>query len=71
LGFIYGFSLGQITIVQMLISFLLLWGITLLNKRSSFKGVNRKNIIPIMMTGCFVGLTSIFYYGAMQYLPYH
>ena len=22
-----------------------------------------------MMTGCFIGLTSIFYYGAMQYLP--
>ncbi|WP_096271978.1 EamA family transporter [Paucisalibacillus globulus] len=69
LGFSYGYSLGQITIVQMLISFLVLWVLTLLNKRASFKGVNRKNILPIIMTGCFVGLTSIFYYGSMQYLP--
>jgi len=69
LGFSYGYSLGQITIVQMIISAFLLWSFTIFNKRSSFKGINRKNILPIMMTGCFVGLTSIFYYGAMQYLP--
>lgn len=68
LGFSHGYSLGQITILQMLISAFLLWSITLL-KRSSFKGLNKKNIPQIMMTGCFAGLTSIFYYGAMQYLP--
>ncbi|MEH7179686.1 EamA family transporter [Neobacillus vireti] len=68
LGFNYGYSLGQINIVQMIISSFLLWSLTLL-KRSSFKGLNRKNIPQIMVTGCFIGLTSIFYYGAMQYLP--
>ncbi|QUG43646.1 DMT family transporter [Psychrobacillus sp. INOP01] len=68
LGFSYGYSLGQINIVQMIISFLLLWSFTLI-KRSSFKGLNKKNIIQIMITGCFIGLTSIFYYGSMQYLP--
>ncbi len=68
LGFSYGYSLGQINIVQMVISFLLLWSFTLI-KRSSFKGLNKKNVIQIMITGCFVGLTSIFYYGSMQYLP--
>lgn len=69
LGFSYGYSLGQIIIVQMLISFLFLWTLTLLNKRSSFKGITKKNILPIMMTGSFVGLTSVLYYGSMQYLP--
>ncbi|WP_068674239.1 DMT family transporter [Oceanobacillus sp. Castelsardo] len=68
LGFSYGYSLGEITIVQMIISSFLLWSFTLL-KRSSFKGLNKKNILQIMITGCFVGLTSIFYYGSMQYLP--
>ncbi|WP_316569472.1 DMT family transporter [Neobacillus sp. YIM B06451] len=68
LGFGFGYSLGQITIVQMSVSFLLLWSITLI-KRSSFKGLNKKNILQLLMTGCFMGLTSIFYYGAMQYLP--
>lgn len=68
LGFSHGYSLGQINIVQMTISFILLWSFTLI-KRSSFKGLNRKNVLQIMMTGCFIGLTSIFYYGSMQYLP--
>jgi drug/metabolite transporter (DMT)-like permease len=68
LGFSNGYTLGQINIVQMSISFLLLWIFTLV-KRSSLKGLNKKNTLQIMMTGCFVGLTSIFYYGAMQYLP--
>ena len=68
LGFSYGYSLGQINIVQMVISFFLLWSFTLI-KRSSFKGLNKKNVLQIMITGCFIGLTSIFYYGSMQYLP--
>ncbi len=68
LGFSYGYSLAQITILQMIISTVFLWSITLI-KRSSFKGINKKNVPQIMMIGCFAGLTSIFYYGAMQYLP--
>jgi len=68
LGFSYGYSLGQINIVQMLISSFLLWSITLI-KRPSFKGLTKKNLPLIIITGCFTGLTSIFYYGAMQYLP--
>ncbi|WP_053368038.1 EamA family transporter [Bacillus sp. FJAT-27245] len=68
LGFSHGYSLGQINIVQMSISFLLIWSLTLIT-RSGFKGLNKKNILQLMMTGCFIGLTSIFYYGAMQYLP--
>ncbi|NYF25686.1 DMT family transporter [Sporosarcina sp. JAI121] len=68
LAFSYGYSLGQVNIVQMVISFCLLWSFTLL-KRSSFKGLNKKNVLQIMITGCFIGLTSIFYYGSMQYLP--
>ncbi|WP_028390013.1 EamA family transporter [Bacillus cihuensis] len=68
LGFSYGYSLGQINIVQMMISSLLLWSFTLI-KRPSFKGLNKRNLPQIMITGCLIGLTSIFYYGAMQYLP--
>ncbi|MER2121746.1 MAG: DMT family transporter [Solibacillus sp.] len=67
-GFGHGYSLGQINLVQMVISFLLLWSIAFL-KGVGLKGLAKKNILPIMITGCFIGLTSIFYYGAMQYLP--
>lgn len=68
IGFSQGYSLGQINIVQMILSFILLWSLTLI-KRASFKGLHRKNILQVMVTGCFIGLTSIFYYGSMQYLP--
>ena len=68
MGFGHGFSLGQINLVQMTISFLLLWSIVFL-KGYGLKGLTKNNILPIMITGCFIGLTSIFYYGAMQYLP--
>lgn len=68
IGFSHGYSLGQINIVQMIISFIFLWSLTLI-KRASFKGLHRKNILQVMVTGCFIGLTSIFYYGSMQYLP--
>lgn len=68
IGFSHGYSLGQINIVQMAISFLVLWSLTLI-KRASFKELNKKKVLQIMMTGCFIGLTSIFYYGSMQYLP--
>ncbi len=68
LGFSNGYSLGQITILQVIISSFLLWSITLI-KRSSFKGLNKRNVPRIMITGCFIGLTGIFYYGSLQYLP--
>lgn len=68
MGFSYGYSLGQINIVQMIISSLLLWAFTLI-KRSGFNNLNKKNVVQIMATGCFIGLTSIFYYASMQYLP--
>ncbi|MEC5424060.1 DMT family transporter [Virgibacillus sp. C22-A2] len=68
LGFSHGYSLGQLNIVQMIISCFFLWGITL-SKRTSFKGLTQKNVIQILITGTMVGLTSIFYYGSIQYLP--
>lgn len=68
ISFSFGYSLGQLNLVQMTISFLILWGIALA-KRSSFKGLNKKNIPQIMITGTFVGLTTIFYYGSIQFLP--
>lgn len=68
LSFSLGYSLGQLNIVQMIISFFILWAITFA-KRSSFKGLTKKNMTQIMITGTLVGLTTIFYYGSIQFLP--
>ncbi len=66
-GFEYGYSLGQINIIQMLIAFLLLWSVTLV-KKIKISSTSKLSVLKILATGTTVGLTSIFYYGALQYL---
>ncbi|MFG6115820.1 DMT family transporter [Halobacillus sp. MO56] len=66
-GFKYNYSLGQITLTQMFVSFVLLWGLSLM-KGLHIKELSRPDMIKTFATGTSVGLTSIFYYGAMQYL---
>ncbi|MFC4558228.1 DMT family transporter [Virgibacillus kekensis] len=68
LGYQYGYTLGQINIAQMTVALALLWGIILF-RRPSVKSLNTLSVLKIFMTGSCVGLTSIFYYGAMIYLP--
>lgn len=67
-GFQQGYSLGEINIIQMLFAFIVLIALSLL-KQLSMKGLSRKDVLKVMGTGTSVGLTSVFYYGAMQYLP--
>ncbi len=67
-GFAYGYSLGQINISQMLAATVLLWAFTFL-KGVDISRMNGKDVAQIVLTGTSVGLTSIFYYGAMKYLP--
>lgn len=68
LAFNLNYTLGQLNIAQMIISCLLLWGLVFI-KRPSFKGLSKANIIKIMFTGTTVGLTTVFYYASIQYLP--
>ncbi|WP_139377085.1 EamA family transporter [Halobacillus hunanensis] len=67
LGFSNGYTLGEINIIQMIIAFITLWGIAFL-LRVKLSRLTRKRVLKIMATGSFVGLTSIFYYGAIHYL---
>ncbi|UOQ46470.1 DMT family transporter [Halobacillus salinarum] len=67
-GFEYGYTLGQLNITQMLIAFFLLWGLSFVCI-GKVKELSTRGVIKILITGSFVGLTSIFYYGAMQFLP--
>ncbi|MFD2922497.1 EamA family transporter [Halobacillus naozhouensis] len=67
LGFRSGYSLGDINIIQMFIAFVVLWGMVFLI-RAKATSLNPKSVFKIMAMGSFVGLTSIFYYGAIHYL---
>lgn len=66
-GFSYGYSLGQVNLIQMLIASFILWGISII-KGDGIKELSSQNILKVMATGTTVGLTSTFYYGAMQYI---
>ncbi|MFC7062030.1 EamA family transporter [Halobacillus seohaensis] len=67
LGFRQGYSLGEINITQMSVAFIVLWLLTFIVKAKA-SNLRKKSIATIMITGTFVGLTGIFYYGAIQYL---
>ncbi|MGI8314320.1 EamA family transporter [Halobacillus mangrovi] len=66
-GFAYGYSLGEINIAQMLWGFILLWTLSLF-KGLTTREMTKADLWKVIATGTTVGLTSIFYYGAMQYL---
>src|SRR5690625_4010924 len=68
LAFNLNYTLGQLNIAQMIISCLILWSLVLI-KRPTLKGLSKINIVKIMVTGTSVGLTTVFYYASMQYLP--
>src|SRR5699024_2112429 len=68
LAFNLSYTSGQLNIAQMIISCLILWSLVLI-KRPTLKGLSKINIVKIMVTGTSVGLTTVFYYASMQYLP--
>lgn len=67
-SFAAGFSVGELIVAQMLIGALVLWLIAF-KKRQLLKGIGKKTFSLLMLVGTFTGLTGIFYYGAMAYLP--
>lgn len=67
-AFHYGYSLGVLNIVQMLIAFVFLWGLSMI-RGLSLRGISKSNLLKVMGIGTSVGLTGVFYYGAMQFLP--
>lgn len=68
LGFEAELKLGAINLSQMIIASLFLWGITFF-KKQSYNNLNKRKILKLMLSGTLVGLSSIFYYGSLQYLP--
>lgn len=68
LGFSQGYTLAEVNVIQMTIAVLFLWGVSLF-KLHHIKMLTKRNICMLMVSGSFTGLTSVFYYGSMQYLP--
>lgn len=71
LGFNAGWTLGEINVIQVIIALIVLWAIGIFAiKRypDAVKKLKLKTVFALMITGSFTGLTSVLYYGSMQYL---
>lgn len=68
-----GFSTAEITLSQFILGFAGLFILTLFPKRASASTVQKasgtKGVFKLMIAGTSMGLTSIFYYMAVQYIP--
>ncbi|RWZ55182.1 EamA/RhaT family transporter [Halobacillus fulvus] len=65
-GYAFGYSLGEINLVQMISAFIILWSLKVFKKERH--PLSNQDRLKVMATGTTVGLTSIFYYAAMQYV---
>ncbi|WP_088042076.1 DMT family transporter [Bacillus sp. EAC] len=71
-----GFKVNDVVGIQMFIGALLLWTIVLFNKRKKSKPINqqfskptKKEILLLTILGSTTGLTGMFYYLSLQYIP--
>ncbi|MYL18902.1 EamA family transporter [Halobacillus litoralis] len=67
-GFDAGYTLGHLNIAQMTAALVLLWLLSFPHWKD-IRHMKRSDRFKVMASGSTVGLTSIFYYGAMQYIP--
>ncbi|MBO8171304.1 MAG: DMT family transporter [Bacillaceae bacterium] len=67
LGYAMGFTTGEISGSQMVMGALILWVLTVFF--SGIRKVSRKNWLSLIGAGFFAGLTGIFYYSSLRYVP--
>ncbi|OZU87506.1 hypothetical protein CIL03_16990 [Virgibacillus indicus] len=71
LGYAEGWTLGEINVIQVIIALAVLWMIGIFSIRRhplAVKKLKPKTVFTLMITGSFTGLTSVLYYGSMQYV---
>lgn len=73
MAYLAGFSTAEVTVSQFVLGFLGLWIVHRTGSRTTGKHADhkteRKNAIKMAVAGTSLGLTSIFYYMAIKYIP--
>lgn len=67
LNFSAGYSLAQLVVAQMTLAAVILWSIAFLKRKRL--NVTKKQAILLMLAGTCNGITGVFYYSAMKYVP--
>jgi drug/metabolite transporter (DMT)-like permease len=68
LGYLRGFSVGEITGSQMFFGAIILWLIAL-TQYKKWSRISSKSLFMLILAGVLAGLTGIFYYISLQHLP--
>lgn len=67
MNFASGFSLAQLVVAQMTLAAIILWSIAFVKRKRL--NVTKKQAVSLMIAGTCNGITGVFYYAAMKYVP--
>ena len=69
LSYTHGFNAAEISFWQAFLAALLLGLCAFFSRKNANGRLTRKDILPLLLTGCAIGLTNFLYYESVQYIP--
>lgn len=69
LSYTHGFNAAELSFWQAFLAAVFLSICTILSKRTGKGNLIRKDFLPLILTGCAIGLTNFLYYESVQYIP--
>src|SRR5574344_2283769 len=69
LSYTRGYNAAEVSFWQAFIAAALLSVCSLASYKRGGDGIKRKDIIPLLLTGCAIGLTNFLYYESVSYIP--
>lgn len=69
LAYTHGFDAAELSFWQAFLAALLLGLCAFFSRKNANGGLTHKNIFPLLLTGCAIGLTNFLYYESVQYIP--
>lgn len=64
-----GFNAAELSFWQAFLAALLLGLCTFLSRKTEKGNIQSKDVLPLILTGCAIGLTNFLYYESVQYIP--
>lgn len=69
LSYTHGFNAAELSFWQAFLAALLLGLCAFFSRKNTNDQLVHKNVLPLLLTGCAIGLTNFLYYKSVQYIP--
>lgn len=69
LSYTHGFNAAELAFWQAFLAALLLGLCTFFSRKNANGGLACKEVLPLLLTGCAIGLTNFLYYESVRYIP--